>query len=230
MATIINIETSTDVCSVALSKEGQILEHREDYKGHNHASVLSDFLKEILDYAHTRQYKIDAVAVSIGPGSYTGLRIGLSEAKGLAFGLNVPLIGINTLKLLCIPVMFYHDIPEDALLIPMIDARRMEVFSGVYDFALNEVVKATPVILDENSFSELKGESRPIVIMGNGANKAVEPLSHLNVKFIDGIKPVAVDMMVLSEMAFRNNDFIDIAYSTPNYLKDFQATTPKKKI
>lgn len=230
MANIINIETSTEVCSVALTSEGQVLEHRENYEGQNHAKLLSTFISEVLKYATSREIKIDAVAVSIGPGSYTGLRIGLSEAKGLAFGLNVPLIGIDTLKILCVATMFGHEIDESALFIPMIDARRMEVFTGVYNLALEEVMQPRPVILDENSFAEYIQTGKDIYIIGNGADKATEILKRPNVKFIPGIKPVAVEMFALSELAFRKNDFIDIAYSTPKYLKEFQATTPKHKV
>ena len=230
MANIINIETSTEVCSVALTSEGQVLEHRENYEGQNHAKLLSTFISDILKYATSREIKIDAVAVSIGPGSYTGLRIGLSEAKGLAFGLDVPLIGIDTLKILCVATMFGHEISEDALFIPMIDARRMEVFTGVYNLALEEVMTPQPIILTEDSFKEYIESGKDIYLIGNGADKAEKLLQHPNVKFIKGIKPVALEMLALSELAFRKNEFIDIAYSTPKYLKEFQATTPKHKV
>lgn len=228
MANIINIETSTDVCSVALTSEGAVLEHREDYNGQNHAKLLSVFLNDILKYVKSREIKIDAVAVSMGPGSYTGLRIGLSEAKGLAFGLGVPLIGIDTLKLLCVSTMFNNEINDDSILIPMIDARRMEVFTGVYDLGLNELMNPQPVILEENSFGNFNEEGRDVIIMGNGAQKASTVLKLKNLKFIPDVKPVALDMLALSEKAFRENDFIDLAYSVPRYLKDFQATKPKK--
>lgn len=229
MANILNIETSTDVCSVALSSEGGILEHREDYRGQNHAQVLSDFIKEMMKYVVSREIKLDAVAVSIGPGSYTGLRIGLSEAKGLAFGLDLPLIGVNTLKLLSVSAMFNHDIDDNTIFIPMIDARRMEVFTAGYDLGLNEIMKPQAMILSESSFDELMESNKKLLLIGNGSNKAIELYKTKGqIKWIDGIKPVAIDMVALSEMAFRNKDFIDIAYSTPNYLKDFQATTPKK--
>ena len=128
MATILNIETSTDVCSVALTSEGQVLDHRENYDGQTHATLLSQYVKEMLDYVRSRELVLDAIAVSIGPGSYTGLRIGLSEAKGLAFGLQVPLIGVNTLELLTVSTMFNHFMDEDGdklVYVPMIDARRM---------------------------------------------------------------------------------------------------------
>lgn len=230
MANILNIETSTEVCSVALTSDGMVLEHREDYEGRNHALLLSGFIEEMMQYATPRGVKIDAVAVSIGPGSYTGLRIGLSEAKGLCFGLDVPLIGIDTLKILVVATMFGNYIDENSYYVPMIDARRMEVFAGVYDSALQEVMPARPVILTHDSFSEYLGQGRKLVFVGNGAEKAANLIKHPDVVYIPGVKPAAVDMLALSEMAFRKGDFIDIAYSTPNYLKEFQATTPKKKI
>ena len=230
MANILNIETSTEVCSVALTSDGMVLEHREDYEGRNHALLLSGFIEEMMQYATPRGIKIDAVAVSIGPGSYTGLRIGLSEAKGLCFGRDVPLIGIDTLKILVVATMFGNYIDENSYYVPMIDARRMEVFAGVYDSALQEVMPARPVILTPDSFSEYLGQGRKLVFVGNGAEKAANLIKHPDVVYIPGVKPAAVDMLALSEMAFRKGDFIDIAYSTPNYLKEFQATTPKKKI
>ena len=230
MANILNIETLTEVCSVALTSDGMVLEHREDYEGRNHALLLSGFIEEMMQYATPRGVKIDAVAVSIGPGSYTGLRIGLSEAKGLCFGLDVPLIGIDTLKILVVATMFGNYIDENSYYVPMIDARRMEVFAGVYDSALQEVMPARPVILTPDSFSEYLGQGRKLVFVGNGAEKAANLIKHPDVVYIPGVKPAAVDMLALSEMAFRKGDFIDIAYSTPNYLKEFQATTPKKKI
>lgn len=230
MANILNIETSTEVCSVALTSDGMVLEHREDYEGRNHALLLSGFIEEMMQYATPRGIKIDAVAVSIGPGSYTGLRIGLSEAKGLCFGLDVPLIGIDTLKILVVATMFGNYIDENSYYVPMIDARRMEVFAGVYDSALQEVMPARPVILTPDSFSEYLGQGRKLVFVGNGAEKAANLIKHPDVVYIPRVKPAAVDMLALSEMAFRKGDFIDIAYSTPNYLKEFQATTPKKKI
>ena len=230
MANILNIETSTEVCSVALTSDGMVLEHREDYEGRNHALLLSGFIEEMMQYATPRGIKIDAVAVSIGPGSYTGLRIGLSEAKGLCFGLDVPLIGIDTLKILVVATMFGNYIDENSYYVPMIDARRMEVFAGVYDSALQEVMPARPVILTPDSFSEYLGQGRKLVFVGNGAEKAANLIKRPDVVYIPGVKPAAVDMLALSEMAFRKGDFIDIAYSTPNYLKEFQATTPKKKI
>jgi len=230
MATILNIETSTEVCSVALTSEGQILEHHENYDGQTHATLLSAYVKDALEYVHTRELKLDAVAVSIGPGSYTGLRIGLSEAKGLAFGLEVPLIGVNTLQLLVVTAMFHNFFDDDDILyVPMIDARRMEVYTAAYDNALEAVIEPQAMILDENSFADILKDHK-VVFMGNGSTKARDVIKHPNAMFIDGVKPVALEMTALAEKAFRESRFIDVAYSTPLYLKEFQATTPKKKV
>ena len=231
MANILNIETSTDVCSVALTSEGQVVDHRENYEGQTHATLLSQYVKEMLDYARTREMKLDAIAVSIGPGSYTGLRIGLSEAKGLAFGLQVPLIGVNTLQLLTVSTMFNHFIEEDKVAyVPMIDARRMEVYTAAYTAALEPLLEPQAMILDEHSLEDLIGQGYTLVMIGNGSDKARQVLTRDNVRFIGGIKPVAVDMLALAERAYRGQDFIDVAYSTPLYLKEFQATKPKNPI
>ena len=231
MANILNIETSTEVCSVALTSEGQVLEHRENYEGQTHATMLSQYVKEMLDYARSREMKPDAIAVSIGPGSYTGLRIGLSEAKGLAFGLNVPLIGVNTLQLMAVSTMFNHFIDEENVLyVPMIDARRMEVYTAAYAPSLEAVLEPQAMILDEHSFDALLDMGHTLILMGNGSDKARQVLTRDGVRFVDGVKPVAVDMMALAEKAYREQDFIDVAYSTPLYLKEFQAIKPKNPV
>ncbi len=230
MAVILNIETSTNVCSAALTAEGMVLCHREDFSGQNHAALLSGFIKACLDRANELEMKLDAVAVSMGPGSYTGLRIGLSEAKGLAFALDVPLIGVDTLELLAVTAMFEHDIDPEALLVPMIDARRMEVFTGVFNMALERVRPEGPVILDADSFSDVIQAGNKYVIMGNGSDKAVGVLPMPAVTQIPDIVPLAQNMLALAERDFINRKFIDLAYSVPNYLKEFQATMPKKMI
>ncbi len=230
MANILNIETSTNVCSVALTSEMTVLEHHENYEGQTHATLLSQYVQNILKYATSREIKIDAVAVSIGPGSYTGLRIGLSEAKGLAFGLDVPLIGVNTLELLTVTTMFSHFIEdENTLFVPMLDARRMEVYTAVYDHALNAVIEPHAEIIDENSFGDML-DTRHLIFFGDGSNKVKEVIKHSNAEFIDGIKPEALHMLALAEKAYREEKFIDVAYSTPLYLKEFQATQPKNKV
>ena len=231
MANILNIETSTEVCSVALTSEGQVLDHRENYEGQTHATMLSQYVKEMLDYARSREIKPDAIAVSIGPGSYTGLRIGLSEAKGLAFGLNVPLIGVNTLQLMAVSTMFNHFIDEENVLyVPMIDARRMEVYTAAYAPSLEAVLEPQAMILDEHSFDALLDKGHTLILMGNGSDKARQVLTRGGVRFVEGVKPVAVDMMALAEKAYREQAFIDVAYSTPLYLKEFQAIKPKNPV
>ena len=230
MATILNIETSTRVCSVALTAELQVLDHHENYDGQTHSTLLSRFVEQALGYARSRDIAIDAVAVSLGPGSYTGLRIGLSQAKGLAFGLGVPLIGVNTLQLLAVSTMFNHFFDDEPLLyVPMIDARRMEVYTAAYTPALEAVVTPRPMVLEPGVLDYWAADHR-LVVMGDGAEKAKAVLRHESITFVDDINPVALDMMALADKAFANGDFIDVAYSTPLYLKEYQTTKPKNKV
>lgn len=229
MAVILNIDTSTDVCSAALTAEGMILCHREDFRGQNHAALLSGFIKDCLDYMHEREMTLNAVAVSIGPGSYTGLRIGLSEAKGLAYALNIPLIGVDTLQLLVSRVMFDFNVelPEGTLYAPMIDARRMEVFTGVYDITLNAIMEPSPMILDADSYSGFLSDGI-VAFFGNGSSKFRDVCKSANAIFVPEVMPLASDMTALADRAYARREFLDLAYSTPQYLKDFQATKPKK--
>jgi len=231
MAVILNIDTTTAVCSAALTAEGQILTHAENFDGRNHASLLSGFIKQCLDFAADKELKIDAVAVSMGPGSYTGLRIGLSEAKGLAYALEIPMIGVSTLELMATRVMFStDDVDPDSILVPMIDARRMEVFTAAYDFGLNELMHPAPLILDNDSYADLIATGRPVLLFGDGSDKAREVISAPNVTFVPEVVPLAVDMVALAERDYAARRFIDPAYSTPAYLKEFQATKPKSRI
>lgn len=230
MAVILSIETSTVPCSAALTAEGMILTHYEEFNGQNHAALLSGFVKGCLDFARDKEIDVQAVAVSMGPGSYTGLRIGLSEAKGLAYALDIPLIGIDTLKLLATSVMFGYpdELDGDPIFVPMIDARRMEVYTAAYDMGLNELMAPQPLILDSGSYADLIATGRPILIFGNGSDKAAPVLTAPNVRHIPGVQPLAVDMLALADMAYARRDFLDLAYSVPAYLKDFQTTKPKK--
>lgn len=230
MATILNIETSGKTCSVALTREGVLEFDLENSDGMKHAELLAPFVERAMEEVKRKEWKLDAVAVSIGPGSYTGLRIGLSLAKGLAFSLGVPLIGVSTLKILAVKAMFRNfNFTGEEILAPMIDARRMEVFTGAYDFALNALEGPAPMILDENSYASLLAE-REVWFMGDGAEKAKEVIKSPNAHWMDGLNPMAKDMLALSEKAFREGDFLDIAYSVPEYLKEYQTTTPKCKI
>ncbi|MDE6331922.1 MAG: tRNA (adenosine(37)-N6)-threonylcarbamoyltransferase complex dimerization subunit type 1 TsaB, partial [Muribaculaceae bacterium] len=174
---------------------------------------------------------LDAVAVSIGPGSYTGLRIGLSEAKGLAYALDVPLIGISTLKLMATRVMFSTlDIDPESIFVPMIDARRMEVFTAAFDFALDTLLEPQPLILDENSYATLLETGRPVLFFGDGSDKARSLITAPNATFVPDVAPLAVDMLPLADLAWNRREFLDLAYSVPAYLKSFQATRPKNPL
>ncbi len=223
MSTILAIETSGKYCSVALIHEGLAEFSRDDDVEMNHARAIGPFVDECVKEARRREWKIDAVAVSMGPGSYTGLRIGLSMAKGLCFSLNVPLIGVSTLKLIAVKAMFRNiDWQGDEILVPMIDARRMEVYTSAYNFRLDELMKPQPLILDENSYSDLPKE-RGIYFMGDGSAKSKEVLKGECYHWLDGVNPKASDMTALAEKAFRESDFLDTAYSVPEYLKEYEA-------
>lgn len=230
MATILNIETSGNICSVAVSKDGMIEYQLEDLNPMNHAKRLAPFIEKCFDETVRREMPLDAVSVSIGPGSYTGLRIGLSTAKGVCFGKNIPLITVSTLEILAVKAMFRSmEWTGDEILVPMIDARRMEVYTAAYDFALNKIIQPQPLILDDTSYSELPTD-RKIIFMGSGTTKAKDVVKHPGAEWIDGLEPHARDMTALSEKFFRENRFADVAYSTPEYLKEFQASTPKNKL
>lgn len=229
--TILNIETSGKICSVALTRDGALEMQLDDREGMQHANRLAPFVERCMEELKRKEEKLDAVAVSLGPGSYTGLRIGLSLAKGLAFSLGIPLIGVDTLKIIAVKAMFRSmDWTGEEVLVPMVDARRMEVFTAPFDFALNPLAEPGPMILDENSFSELLSAGRHLYFIGDGAEKAKKVIDHPNAHWIEGLLPQAKDMLALSEKALREEDFLDIAYSTPNYLKAYQTTTPKNHL
>lgn len=228
MSCILHIDTSTDVCSVAVSQDGQIIYRKEDYRGPNHSVTLGVFVDEALSFTDSHAIPLDAVAVSGGPGSYTGLRIGVSTAKGVCYALSVPLIAVPTLELLAVPVLLSdREIEDNALLCPMLDARRMEVYAAVYDRALRPVREIRAEVPDGETYRQWLDE-RPVYFFGNGAAKCMEPVNHPNARLIDGIQPVAANMMPLAEQRFARGQFEDVAYYTPMYLKDFVAKTPKK--
>ena len=229
MACILHIETSTDVCSVALSEDGAILFAKEDHEGRGHATVLGVFIDEVLSMADSHAKPIEAVAVSCGPGSYTGLRIGVSMAKGICYGRNIPLIALPTLKVLSVPVLLMDELPEDALLCPMLDARRMEVYAAIYDRALNPLREVGADIIDSNSYEEYLNE-HPVYFFGNGAGKCKEVIKHPNARFIDNIEPLARWMFPLADREYMNESFQDVAYFEPFYLKEFVATVAKNKV
>lgn len=227
MSCILHIETSTKVCSVALSQDGEILFCKEDPEGPSHAVSCGVFVEEALSFAESHAIPLDCVAVSKGPGSYTGLRIGVSMAKGVCYGRKVPLIGIPTLQVLCVPVLLYHEeLEDDALLVPMIDARRMEVYAAVYDRALHEVRGVQADIVQADTYLDLL-EERPVYFFGDGADKCTEVIRHPNAHFIPDISPSARNMAPLAELSVAKGQYADVAYFEPYYLKEFVATKSK---
>ena len=227
MACILHIETSTEACSVAVSEDGLAEFKLEDLQGPSHAVQLGVFVDEALSFVDNHGMPLDAVAVSCGPGSYTGLRIGVSMAKGICYGRNLPLIAIPTLEVMSVPVLLQQDLPDDALLCPMIDARRMEVYAAIYDRALNMKRPIAADIVGESSYLEYL-DSQPVYFFGNGAAKCREKITHPNAHFIEGVCPLARWMFPLAEKALASKDFKDVAYFEPFYLKEFIASTPKK--
>lgn len=226
MACILHLETSTDVCSVALSEDGACLFSKEDFEGHSHSVMLGVFVDEVLSMADSAGKRLDAVALSCGPGSYTGLRIGASMAKGICYGRDLPLIALPTLQVMSVPVLLRDDLPDDALLCPMLDARRMEVYSAVYDRALTPLMDVSAVIVDEGSFAEYL-DAHPVWFYGNGAAKCADTLRHPNAHFLPDVHPLAKWMFPLAEKAFYDGKFENVAYFEPFYLKDFVASKPR---
>ena len=225
MPFILNIETATEVCSVALSRYGKPLTIRESRSGYTHAENITVFISEVIQEAKVSLNDLDAIAVSKGPGSYTGLRIGVSTAKGLCFALDKPLIAVPTLKALTLGAINKLSIVNRQLSIlfcPMLDARRMEVYCAVYDSELNEAEPTSAKIIEENSFEKLL-ESNTIYFFGNGAMKCKAIIHHPNAIFIEDIFASASSMISLSEKSFAKGKFEDAAYFEPFYLKDFVA-------
>ncbi len=227
MPCILHIETSTKVCSVALSEDGKLLYHHEDFDGPGHSETSGVYVDEALSFANSHAIPVDAVAVSMGPGSYTGLRIGVSLAKGVCYGRALPLIAVPTLKVLCVPVLLgKEELPEDALLVPMIDARRMEVYSAVYDRALKEVRPIQADVVTAEIYQEYLNRG-PVYFFGNGAQKCQAVIQHPNARFIEGIHPLAKNMFPLAERSMHLQEFQDVAYFEPFYLKEFVAIKSK---
>lgn len=227
MALILQLETSTISCSVALSENGETLAIKEATERNIHASSITLFIEDVMKTAGKEMSQLDAVAVSKGPGSYTGLRIGVSTAKGLCYALDIPLIAVDTLKSMASNATINPG-NTSFLYCPMIDARRMEVYTAVFDSALNEVNPVSARIIDENSFAELLGE-RKIVFFGDGAAKCIDALGHNpNASFITTFENSASDMSTEAFSRFSKQQFEDVAYFEPYYLKDFVATTPKQ--
>ena len=229
MSCILHIETSTAVCSVAVSEDSQVIFQQEDHSGPNHAERLGSMVDEALSFTDNHAIPFDAVAVSCGPGSYTGLRIGVSMAKGICYGRDLKLISVPTLELLCVPVLLRELVEDEALLCPMLDARRMEVYAGIYDRALRPVREVQADVVDAETYKAFLDE-RPVYFFGNGAKKCMESINHPNARLIEGIEPLAKWMQPLAESRLLQGQTEDVAYFVPFYLKDFVAKMPKKLI
>ena len=231
MEKIILIETSTALCSVALAENGAVTAYRESSAAKAHASLTAVFVQEVLAERGVTLADCDAVCVSMGPGSYTGLRVGVSTAKGLCFGAGKPLLAVGTLDTLVAQAQFSSEETEANVeyryIVPMIDARRMEVYAAVFENG-KQITETAPAIIDENSYAEYL-EQGPVLFIGDGAGKCADVIKHPNAHFCQ-CHPKASSMLQPAIEAYRGQDFKDVAYFEPFYLKEFVATVSKKKL
>lgn len=227
MATILQLETATQVCSAAISVNGETVALKEQMASNIHAGSLTLFIKEAMEMVGLKFTDLDAIAVSKGPGSYTGLRIGVSTAKGLCYALDKPLIAVDTLQMMAGGFLAQY-MQYKGLTCAMIDARRMEVFTAVFDAGLNYLSATEAKIVDEQSFTE-ELEAAEVTFIGDGAMKCAEIIQHPNAIFSALNFNSAAHMSKLAYRAYSNAQFEDVAYFEPFYLKDFVLTTPKKK-
>ena len=228
MSLILQIETATTSCSVALAQNGHVLAFKERNERNIHAEVITLFIETVFNEAGKTYADLDAIAVSSGPGSYTGLRIGISTAKGLCFALDKPLIAVPTLKAMAdgLTQRLKDEFTANTLLCPMIDARRMEVFTALFNINSEQVMPTEALIVDEHSFTALL-DKHPIIFFGDGAEKCSKILTHPNARFADNFINSANYLTLQAGTKFRDNDFEDIAYFEPYYLKDFIAGKKK---
>jgi tRNA threonylcarbamoyladenosine biosynthesis protein TsaB len=233
---ILHIETATDICSVALSAGEQLLALEESGPERSHATMLNPFIKKVYADAGREMSQTDAVSVSKGPGSYTGLRIGVSTAKGLAYGLGIPLLACGTLESMTQGVLdhsalkpYLKEHKEDLILSPMLDARRMEVYTTFITPGLETLREVSAEVISPDSFQDILTEHK-VVFFGNGSGKCKEVLQHPNTHFLEGINPSAAHMIFPCLKRYNVGIFEDVAYFEPFYLKDFIATTPRKKV
>ena len=225
MAYILHIETSTKQCSVALAYRGKPLSSRVlNSESFSHNEKLHLFISEVLEEANLKPKQLDAISVSKGPGSYTGLRIGVAAAKGFCFALDIPLIALNSLEILVQGVTQ----AEVELIIPMMDARRMEVYTAIFDGSKNWINQTSALVLNQDSFKEIV-KDKTVLFLGNGTNKFQELIPEINLTHsFENNFPNAIDMVELTWEKYISEDFESLAYFEPFYLKDFQTTTPKK--
>lgn len=229
MSLILSIETSTSVCSVALSKDGATIASMREDSPNSHSTLLTILIQRLMESSGFEMPQLNAVAVSGGPGSYTGLRIGVSVAKGICFASGIPLIAIPSLEVMALGVNI-KTLPKDVeLLCPMMDARRMEVYSALFDTALNPVKNTCAEIIDENSYQDLL-TNKKIAFFGNGAEKCMKTMCYHNIVYVENIVPLASQMDKIAFKRFLEEKFENVAYFEPFYLKEFVASTPKNKI
>lgn len=228
MPLILNIETSTAVCSVALTKDEDTIFEKVSFEGPSHASLIGVYVEEALNVLKAKNRKPDAIAVSSGPGSYTGLRIGVSIAKGLCFGYDIPLLSIHTLEILAYTAIREQK-ESDCLYCAMLDARRMEVYASLYDAQLTVIRPTKAEVVDAYTYAPFL-EKGKVCFVGDGAMKCKTVIHSSNAFFLEGIHPLARNMATLSHKAFKEGQFEDVAYFEPFYLKKFQATIPKNKV
>ncbi|KAF0130812.1 MAG: glycoprotease [Bacteroidetes bacterium] len=231
MAAILLIETATQVCSAGLCVDNHLVSIRESFDQRSHAELITTYISEVINEGGLSFEQLDAVAVSKGPGSYTGLRIGVSTAKGICFACDIPLISIDTLQALAFGMKLQADklfIENDQLFCPMIDARRMEVYTAIFDSTLSTVMPTTALVIEADSLNHWL-VNKKVCFAGDGSAKCNQILSHENACFIDGVHPSVVNMVNHANQAFSEGKFENLAYFEPFYLKDFVAGLPKVK-
>jgi tRNA threonylcarbamoyladenosine biosynthesis protein TsaB len=229
MSCILNIETSTAVCSAALSLDGKVIYNQFSFEGQSHAALIGVYVEGAISEAKKRGIRIDAVAVSSGPGSYTGLRIGVSIAKGLCFGSGIPLIAVPTLEIMTTAVLSQKKVDDCSMYCAMLDARRMEVYASIFDSSLHPILPTSDKIVDGDTFAPYLSKGK-VCFFGNGATKCKTVINSANAIFLDDIHPLAENMVQLSEKAFAAGKFENVAYFEPFYLKEFHATIAKNKV
>lgn len=221
MALILNIETATNICSVALALDGTVLSLRENNEGQSHAKFLTTLITDCFSEANVEMSRLQAIAVSKGPGSFTGLRIGVASAKGLCYALDIPLLGVNTLQSMASTLKSGSSVSGNTLLCPMIDARRMEVYSAVFNPDLEFVQPTSAMIIDKESFRDLL-EKNQVIFFGDGMKKTIQMIGeHKNAVFFDDFVPSASGMVNFSENSYNLGLIESIAFFEPFYLKDF---------
>lgn len=229
MNNILCIDTSTDICSVVLGNKEGVLYERVSYEGRDHSAKAGVFVDEILKEAKSAGIeKPDAVAVCSGPGSYTGLRIGISLSKGLCYGFDIPLIAVDSLQVMARQVVDRCGLANDCVLCPMIDARRMEVYTSLWDSAMNLLQEPEAIIIDESFFAEYVGQ--PFFYFGTGAEKCQDILKAKGFEYLEGIAPMAHSLLVPALDCYAQQQFQDVAYFEPFYLKQFQTTVSTKNV